>query len=452
MPEEHQCRGEEVPTVADERIFVSMTGKCSGRLGQFQREHEGTQEGNSMATIGLYHPFIHFKDDDWLKLSALYWDRMARIVPPSYWGDQHTTALAKDSSVTRALIDNLDYVVNIPPNEVTYPVSDRFTRLLTAHAAELRNRYDVRKAETWPFDPVTANYAQLRNPHLAYVNSAKLNEYLAQQLQHEHLALRHNEGNEVWIGMHSRLAAVYMAALAEEIAVVNKFTPAAEETIDHVAALGWGLDRLAAALLGSRALLGEESAEGKEGASSSVDPEVPATLALVAIQTIAPKDPAALTVDKVVSIRRQFGPELFRLQEFMEAFASERLSDLNEEAADPNAVRAHLQVAYEHEIKPMVSDLKRALRGHGVDTVEAAMGTSITMPPALSAIPVDNPFAFGAAAVLSLVPVLRAKRRSAQQAYRESPVGYLFRLEQELQPHALIVRMGQRVRSFVLGV
>ena len=112
----------------------------------------------------------------------------------------------------------------MPPNEVTYPVSDRFTRLLTAHAAELRNRDDVRKPETWPFDPVTANYAQLRNPHLAYVNSAKLNEYLAQQLQHEHLALRHNEGNEVWIGMHSRLAAVYMAALAEEIAVVNKFT------------------------------------------------------------------------------------------------------------------------------------------------------------------------------------------------------------------------------------
>ena len=100
----------------------------------------------------------------------------------------------------------------------------------------------------------------------------------------------------------------------QEIAVVNNFTPAAEEAIDHVAALGWGLDRLAAALLGRRALLGEESAEGqgkgKEGASSSVDPDVPATLALVAIKAIAPKDPASLTVDKVVSIRRQFGPEL----------------------------------------------------------------------------------------------------------------------------------------------
>ena len=40
--------------------------------------------------------------------------------------------------------------------------------------------------------------------------------------------------------MHPRLAAVYMAALAEDIAGVNKFTPATEETIDHVAALGWG--------------------------------------------------------------------------------------------------------------------------------------------------------------------------------------------------------------------
>ena len=160
----------------------------------------------------------------------------------------------------------------------------------------------------------------------------------------------------------------------------------------------------------------------------------------------------SLTVDKVVRIRKQFGPELFRFQEFMKAFASERPSDLNEGEADPNAVRAHLQVAYENEIKPIVSGLKRALRGHGVDTVEAAMGTSIAMPPALSAIPVDNPLAYGAATVLTLVPVLRSKRLAAQQAYRESPVSYLFRLEQELQPHTLIVRMGQRVSGFVMGV
>jgi hypothetical protein len=408
-----------------------------------------------MATIGLYHPFIHFRNDDWLKFSALYWDRMARIVPPSYWGDRGTTALAKDSSVTRALIDELNYVVNVQP-VVDYPVSDQFAKLLTAHAVELRKHYDVRNADSWPFDRVTANYARWRDPHLAYVNAVKLDPDFALQLQQEHLAVQHNEGREVWFGMHPRLAAVYMAALAEDIAGVNRFTPATEETIDHVAALGWGLDRLAAALLGSRALLGEERSQRQgeinEDDSSWVDPEVPAALALLAIKTIVPKDPGSLTVDKVVKIRKQFGPELFRFQKFMDEFASERLSDLNEQEADPNAVRAHLEVAYENEIKPIVSDLKSALRGRGVDTVEAALGTSIAMPPALSAIPVDNPLAYGAATVLSLVPVLRSKRLAAQQAYRDAPVGYLFRLEEELQPHTLIERMGYRIRSFVMGV
>lgn len=173
-----------------------------------------------MATIGLYHPFIHFRNDDWLKLSALYWDRMARIVPPNYGDDQGTMVLAKDSSVTRELIGELDYVVNIRP-VVDYPVSDQFTKLLTAHAVELRKHYDVRNADSWPFNPVTANYAQWQDPHLAYVNAVKLNKNLAPQLRQEHLAVQRNEGEEVWFGMHPRLAAVYMAALAEDIAGVT---------------------------------------------------------------------------------------------------------------------------------------------------------------------------------------------------------------------------------------
>lgn len=410
-----------------------------------------------MSTIGLYHPFIHFRDDDWLKLSALYWDRMARIVPPSYSNDQQTAALAGDSPVTHALIDDLNYVVNIRPGEVTYPVSSVFTRLLTAHAEDLRKRYDVRNAHTWPVDPTTASYAQLRNPHLAYVNSSKLNEHLARRLEEEHLAVGHHEGGDQWIGMHTRLAAVYMAALAEEVAAVNRFNPTTQNTLDHVAVLGWGLDRIAAALLGNRRLLSNESIDSADQHNeshvhSAVDPEVPATLALIAIQALAPKDPTSLTVDKVVSIRRQFGQELFRFQEFIQTFATEYLANLNEAEADPNAVRAHLQVTYEHQLKPMLSDLKLALRGQGVDTIEAALGTSITMPPALAAIPVDNPYTVSAAAVLSLVPVLRARRLRAQQAYKESHVGYLFRLEQELQPHALMARISQRVRSFIIGV
>jgi hypothetical protein len=37
-----------------------------------------------MARRCLYYPFIHFRDEAWLKLSALYWDDVTRIVPKSY--------------------------------------------------------------------------------------------------------------------------------------------------------------------------------------------------------------------------------------------------------------------------------------------------------------------------------------------------------------------------------
>ena len=81
-----------------------------------------------MATIGLYHPFIHFKDDDWLKLSALYWDRMARIVPQLL--ERSAYDGAREGLVSYACpCNNLDYVVNIRPNEVTYPVSGLFTTI-----------------------------------------------------------------------------------------------------------------------------------------------------------------------------------------------------------------------------------------------------------------------------------------------------------------------------------
>ena len=64
---------------------------------------------------GLYYPFIHFKDDSRLKLSALYWDTMARIVPSSYE--------TEDSDTVKALGD---FVVPIPPSEAPYEFGKTF--------------------------------------------------------------------------------------------------------------------------------------------------------------------------------------------------------------------------------------------------------------------------------------------------------------------------------------
>ena len=152
-------------------------------------------------TIGLYYPFIHFKDDQWLKTSALYWDRMARIVPDSYREPGGGNALPNDSDITHELIDELDYVVNIRPNESTYAVSAVFTDLLVDHAERLRSRYDVTQGDQWPIDQATAGYAPLRDSHLAYVHGAKLDESLVRRLDDEHLATGHYDNGEFWLGV-----------------------------------------------------------------------------------------------------------------------------------------------------------------------------------------------------------------------------------------------------------
>jgi hypothetical protein len=308
-------------------------------------------------TIGLYYPFIHFKDDDWLKLTALYWDRMARIVPPSYRrAADSEVVLERDSEVTRALAD-IGFIRNVAPSEVTYPVSLTWQQLLVEHAAELRSDYDVAKRGDWEPDRATAAYAQHRDPRLAYVHSSKLDETLVRQLQEERLAVAHDESGHVWAGMHPRLAGVYMSALAEEVATVNGLHPLTDETLDHVAATGWTLPRLTSALLGRPGLADD----------MTLDEELKASLALVSIRTVVPKDAGALTVQAIHEIRERFGKELSRLQAYIDQLGAElpKLTD----KADADVIADHLQLMHKTKIEPQVEELDAQLRSAGVDLV-----------------------------------------------------------------------------------
>ena len=60
--------------------------------------------------IGLYYPFIHFKNEDWLKASALYWDKMGRIVPYGY-------EIRNDTETVKRLAGNwISFVISILEN------------------------------------------------------------------------------------------------------------------------------------------------------------------------------------------------------------------------------------------------------------------------------------------------------------------------------------------------
>ena len=81
-----------------------------------------------------------------------------------------------------------------------------------------------------------------------------------------------------------------------------------------------------------------------------------------------------------------------------------------------------------------------------------ATRTPVVVPPVLEPLGAPDPVTPSAAAVFSLLPVLRARPQAAQQAYGDSPVAYLLRPDEELTPHTMPARAGHRVRRFVMGI
>jgi hypothetical protein len=81
-----------------------------------------------------------------------------------------------------------------------------------------------------------------------------------------------------------------------------------------------------------------------------------------------------------------------------------------------------------------------------------AMRTSVVVPPVLEPLGAPDPVTLSAAAVFSLLPVLRATRQAARQAYRDSPVGCLLRLDEELTPQTMPAPSRHWARRFVMGV
>jgi len=171
---------------------------------------------------------------------------------------------------------------------------------------------------------------------------------------------------------------------------------------------------------------------------------------MISISFVMPRDPEALTVQKLREIRQSSPVELNHFRSFLRAVA-ECVPPLGE-AADPAAVAAHLAVAFEQEIRPQLTALEAQMRGRAIDTVQAALGASIAMPAILADVPIPQPVEFATAAFFSLFPIVRAKRRDAKQALAASPAALLYRLDHELTPKSLLGRIAERVRSFLTGL
>src|SRR5882724_2926341 len=103
------------------------------------------------------------------------------------------------------------------------------------------------------------------------------------------------------------MAGVYLAVLADVVARENRMTPLTDQALICASASGWTIEAMA------RILLDDETATIDDVTDYSQ------VFAVLAMQTVLPRDLADVPVDRVIEARRRLLPELMRYREFLDS-------------------------------------------------------------------------------------------------------------------------------------
>lgn len=384
----------------------------------------------------LYYPFIHFKDDNWLKLSALYWDSIGRIIPYNYLTEDSETALAFAEA---ELIDTLR------PDWVRPSFSEAFTNFVITHADTLRQRYGLVRIDEWQEipewqRPPTAGGPSGSDPRLGYIFQEKITHELATVLRDTDIA-RPDPYDQRWVGMHPRLANVYMLALANQLALDRGLNPVTDESFDHVAVGGWSMSRLAEALLGDVELTSAARSEY----------EIETAAAYVAIRTVVPVNIEQVSAERILRFREDFQSERAAFREAVSDFVQNRawLKDVH----DPGVLVERLEEEYAGALGPKVDTLRQGLREAGIRSVFSTMSIAVTGETIATALAshvaggIQPWIATGIVAGTALVPVYLNLYSGRREAWKQ-PEAYLLRLERELQPNQLVAWIQGQLQRF----
>jgi hypothetical protein len=422
--------------------LLSMKSIASKSKSSARVERKSSVRRTDQTYSALYYPFIHFKDDWWLKLSALFWDRIGRVVPTGYITQDSPTVTGLNSIVT-----------TLAPSLADPAFGKPFIEFIHEYAPTLQQKYAVVKRDTWKCLP-----KEIRPPinggpsgddrRLLYIYYEKIPPDLYEALQKSGLALIDYRGSP-WIGMHPDLAWVYMTALAEHIAKETGLRTLTDETRDFVAVSDLSIERLAQILLDETPTLGS-----KPTATERED-----ILVSVAFQTIIPKNLGSLSTEKILEFREKYPKDRAKFQTTAATFFDDRkwLSEISSR----RVLEERLQDQYAKTWAAEVTELRDKLNSVGIDTMYSCFSSKALLGGAgatgLSSIGLgSDPLIAGAAGAAGLavgaMSVIRGKRKKAARLLEESPVAYLYRMEQDLKPADLWSWIKQRAMRLTLNV
>jgi hypothetical protein len=385
-----------------------------------------------MARRCLYYPFIHFRDPAWLKLSALYWDDVTRIVPKSY--------VTRDSRDVRALED-AGLVRRADPGPYEASVTQLFELLLSRHERALVKRYDIAGRDAWPenVERFGLKTGRVSSKSLAFLHSSKLEPSLRARLLELRLATPSHDRR--WLGMHPSIVAAYMIALANQIAERKGLALSSDNAVHLSGATIGSVDDLARSLVANVDL-------SKRRANRTASPVNAERVAFVTLQAVLPERLDGVSVKQILELRREHAGARHAFHAYVEDVRSQLSSSKITEAS---ALDEHIRLEYKRRLEPELLELRRGLRSLGIGTFLGAFGVAVTLP-------LGSHFAasLGAAtalagASLGVAALAHKHRNEAHALLRASPAAFLFGTER-LRPRTLGQRVTESLRRFSLGV
>jgi hypothetical protein len=421
-----------------------------------------------LARIGLYYPYIHFRDEDWLKVAALYWPRIARVVPRDY--------PVRDSDVVRSLQDELDFVVRVDPSSATQTAANTFRNVMNylGFWRDTPDHYETEFARThvpeppevapprwfvprgWPEKPLPRMGFLDRDPwaeeaetvdakrghQLAGVNVAEIDPNLREELVSHGLAVLTADGE--WLAMHRDVAWTYKCVLSSEIARRNDLTPTTDQLQAHAAG----------------ALTGEEFPDSQmlkgSGSWGNADDErrmesyIGRTVGLMSLSLVVPEHLAAVPIHKIIQVRQRFGHEFDRWRLHIDSVATDLAQQL-ETVESAEVVDAYLREAVRQLAAQPLNSLQRAIGSVGLDAGQEAINTRFAAPATLAALGIaaaQPQVAAAAGVAVGFIGLIQRTRRRAQ-ATREVPNAYLLDVHEHLTPLSWVQRMGRMLRVVI---
>ncbi|WP_306364026.1 DUF6236 family protein [Nocardia sp. CC227C] len=382
-----------------------------------------------MSQIALYYPWMRFRNENWLKLALLTWDHVARIRPRS--------ASDTDSDAVARLRAETDFLHDVEPvREDLRRLTNIFGDIITSGEPQILQRYRWRAvvdSAGAAATPRKTGGPRRAFPGLAWVHAGtdgpKAHLALSRLLEEEGLAVTVEEATGPYLGMHPRLADLYLTALADVVAARQRVSPVTDDPRAH-AAVGT-LDRLYDLLVDD-----PEAAPVSDGARH-------AYLHFAAHAALRPERLRDVPLPTLLAFRERHAGDLRAFRDHIGSLSKEMAGVAPAEG--PEAARRLLRDVYRSTTKPRVEELCRALGDFGIDAGPGLLGIKVDLPAAAiagAALPEADDFAgTGTGFAFAVVPYVADRMRARRTTIQETPVSYLLTADRKLTGKSLLAMM-----------